>query len=359
MGKLKLLLLVALWNSFCFGQVNDTISKDSLHPTSVSGFPVIFYLPETSLAFGALGTTSFNIGKERSFRPSQVLLSFAYTLKKQVLIFAPYELYYKQNWKMEGELGYYKYFYNYYGIGSNSKKEELETFNADFPRIINTLSYRVSPSSFVGVRIHFDQFSLKNRDSLLLTNSPVGVNGGALISSGLTYSLDTRNDIFYPTQGTYINFISEFSSTNVLSDFDFSLFQVSASHYYEFATNHILASNLTTGTIAGDAPFFSYFYMSSSKLARGHADRRFIDRNMAVMQAEYRFPIYKRLRGVAFGAVGSVGNTYGSIFTNNMKLSGGAGLRFQLNKKIMNHLRLDVAGSREGVQFYLTVGESF
>ncbi len=359
MIKPILVLIAFLLFQYSFGQERDSTSTDSLHPTSVSGFPVLFYLPETSLAFGALGTTSFNIGKERSFRPSQVLLSFAYTLKKQVLIFAPYELYYKQKWKMEGELGYYKYFYNYYGVGSDSKKENLETFNADFPRVINTLSYRFIPSSFIGIRVHFDRFSVKNRDSLLLSDAPTGVNGGALVSAGLTYSLDTRNDIFYPTKGIYINFISELSSTGALSDFNYSLFQVSASHYFEFVDKHILASNITTGTIAGDAPFFSYFYMSSSKLARGHADRRFIDRNIAVMQAEYRFPIYKRLRGVAFGAFGNVGNTYGEIFSNNMKLSGGAGLRFQLNKKIMNHLRVDLAGSREGLQFYLTVGESF
>lgn len=359
MVKLTSFIAVMILAVVSFGQQRDSISRDSLHPTSISGFPVLFYLPETSLAFGALGTTSFNIGKERSFRPSQVLLSFAYTLKKQVLIFAPYELYYKQKWKMEGELGYYKYFYNYFGVGSNSKKENLETFNADFPRVINTLSYRVIPTSFVGVRVHVDRFTLKNRDSLLLSDSPTGVNGGLLVSAGLTYSLDTRNDIFYPTKGTYVNFISEFSSNRVLSTFDYSLYQVSASHYYTFVPRHILATNITTGTIVGDAPFFSYFYFSSSKLARGHADRRFIDRNLAVIQSEYRFPIYKRLRGVAFAAFGNVGETYGAIFSKNMKLSGGAGLRFQMNKKIMNHLRLDVAGSKEGVQFYLTVGESF
>ena len=94
-------------------------------------------------------------------------------------------------------------------------------------------------------------------------------------------------------------------------------------------------------------------------MALGHADRRFIDKNLAVVQAEYRFPIYKRLRGVAFGALGNVGETYGSIVSTDLKLSGGAGLRFQLNKKIMNHLRVDLAASKEGFQFYFTVGESF
>lgn len=359
MIKTVLVGAICFFGLTAYSQDQDTTRTDTTNVNSFSGFPVLFYLPETSLAFGALGASTFNIGKQKSWRPSQVILSFAYTLKKQVLIFAPYELYYREDWKMEGELGYYKYFYNYYGIGSNSKKEDLESFNANFPRFINTLSYRVTPSNFVGVRVHLDAFKLKNQDSLLLKESPTGINGGTLFSTGLTYSLDTRDNIFYPRKGFYVNFISEFSSKKMISEFDYSLFQVSASHYYQFRENHILASNLTTGTLVGDAPFFSYLYMSSSKLARGHADRRYIDKNMAVLQTEYRFPIYKRLRGVAFGTLGNVGTNYGSIFKTNLKLTGGAGLRFQLNKKVMNHLRVDVAGSREGVQFYITIGESF
>lgn len=357
--KIFLSVIFYLLLGTAFGQEADSISVDSTNTSSITAFPLIFYLPETSLSFGALGIATFNIGKEKSWRPSQFQLAFAYTLRKQVLLFTPYELYYKQKWKMEGELGYYKYFYNYFGIGANSKKENLEVFDADFPRFINTLSYRVTPTNFVGIRTHLDAFKIKNQDSLLLLEAPTGMDGGTIFSAGLTYSMDTRDDIFYPKKGFYINFISEFSTKSVISDFDYSLFQISASHYFEFAKNHILASNVTTGTLVGDAPFFSYLYLSSSKLARGNADRRFIDKNLAVVQAEYRFPIYKRLRGAAFGALGNVGNTYGSVFTNNMKLSGGAGLRFQLNKKVMNHIRLDVAASREGFQFYVTFGEAF
>jgi len=339
--------------------VSDSTSADTSIVRSITAFPILFYLPETSLSFGALGIATFNIGKEKSWRPSQVDLAFAYTLKKQVLIFSAYELYYQQKWKMQGEVGYYKYFYNYYGVGPNSKEENLETFDANFPRVINTLSYRISPTNLIGFRTHLDAFKIRNQDSLLLAESPTGVNGGTFFSTGLTYSLDTRDNIFYPREGFYVNFISEFSSKQFLSDFDASLFQLGASYYFEFAKNHILASNITTGTVLGDAPFFIYNYLSSSKLGRGHANRRFIDRSIAILETEYRFPIYKRLRGSAFGAIGNVSGEYSQLFASRMKLSGGVGLRFQLNKKIMNHIRLDVAASREGVQFYVTFGEAF
>lgn len=78
-----------------------------------------------------------------------------------------------------------------------------------------------------------------------------------------------------------------------------------------------------------------------------------------MLQAEYRFPIYKRLRCAAFTSLSSVGNTYGDIFTNRKIWSYGGGLRFQLSKKQMSHLRLDVAHGFEGFQFYMTIGEAF
>lgn len=368
MIKLTLLLFFIFISFFLFGnevieihsdEIKDSIPSDTLSERTITAFPILFYLPETSLSFGALGITTFNIGKEKSWRPSQFSLSFAYTLKKQLLLFTPYELYYKQKWKMDGELGYYRYFYNYYGIGNDSKKENLEFFDANFPRVINNLSYRYSASNLIGVRTRFDGFKINNPAGLLTKDAPVGLNGGDIFTIGLIYSIDTRNNIFYPKEGVFFNFVSEFSSSKVISDFDFSLFQFSFSKYKELKENHILALNLTTGSILGDAPFFMNYYLASSKLARGFADRRFIDRNIFVGQAEYRFPIRNRIRAAVFGAVGNVANTYDKIFTSKPKVSGGAGLRFQLNKKILNHIRLDVAGNNEGVQFYITFGEAF
>jgi len=109
-----------------YGQ-NDTTTYKPKDDLSLSGFPVVFFLPETSLSFGAAGILVFNAGKKKAWRKSQISLGFAYTLKNQILNFVPYELYFKQNWKLNGEVGYYRYFFNYYGIGSDTQEENLES----------------------------------------------------------------------------------------------------------------------------------------------------------------------------------------------------------------------------------------
>ncbi len=339
--------------------LSDTSDYNPKNDFSLSAFPLVFFLPETGLAFGAVGISVFNIGKEKSWRKSQVQLGLAYTLKRQILIFVPYELYYKKNWKFNGELGYYRYFYNYFGIGINSNADDLETYDANYPRFLGTASYRVKKSFLAGIQYRFDHFDIPRTGALLALNNPVGINGGTVSTIGVSTTYDTRDDIFYPRKGILATTTFENSGGHTLADFDYSLFQFEISHYFTIKKQHTIASNFFTGATIGESPFFNYFFLASGKRARGFNDRRFIDKNIGLVQVEYRFPIYKRLRGAAFSSVGTVGNEYQDLFTNRKLLSYGAGLRFQLSKKQLSHIRLDVARSFEGFQFYVTIGEAF
>lgn len=345
--------------SALFGQSTDTTTYNRKDDFSVSGFPIAFYLPETGFALGVVGLSVFNIGKTKAWRKSQVSIGMAYTFKKQFLNFVPYELYFKQKWKLNGEVGYYRYFFNYYGIGVNSNEADLETYDANFPRFLSTLSYRVKPSFLVGLQYRFDYFGIPRTDSLLTANAPVGVNGGVVSTFGLSSSYDTRDDIFYPRKGIFATFTAETSGNFSFADFEYSMFQLDVMGYFTFKKKHTIATNFYTGSAVGDAPFFTYFYLSSGKRGRGYNDRRFLDKNIGLAQVEYRFPIYKRFRGAAFTSLGTVSANYSDLFSNRKIWSYGAGLRFQMSKKQMSHLRVDVAHGAEGFQFYMTIGEAF
>jgi outer membrane protein assembly factor BamA len=156
---------------------------------------------------------------------------------------------------------------------------------------------------------------------------------------GLSSSYDTRDDIFYPRKGIFATFTAETSGNFSFVDFEYSMFQLDVMGYYTLKQKHTIAANFYTGAIAGEAPFFSYFYLSSGKRGRGYNDRRFIDKNIGLAQVEYRFPIYKRFRAAAFTSLGTVSTNYSDLFSNRKIWSYGAGLRFQMSKKQMSHLR--------------------
>lgn len=352
-----LAIVITLFVKNSFTQSDTSYNKKD--DFSISGFPLAFFLPETGLAFGGLGLTVFNIGEEKSWRKSQVQLGIAYTLKNQLLIFAPYELYHKQNWKINGEIGYYRYFYNFYGIGINSGQDNLEFYDANYPRVISTVSYRLQEKWLIGLSYRFDNFEIPNTDSLLTQINPDGINGGILSTLGLELGYDSRDDIFYPSSGVFGTLKIDNSSKLTFSNYEYWSVLLNLSFYKQLSENHILALNYQTGSQIGNSPFYNYFYLSSGKNARGFDDRRFMDKNINLLQAEYRFPIYKRLRGCAFTSLGSVVSSYEELYSNPQKFSYGAGLRFQLNKKQKSHVRADVAHSHEGFQFYVTIGEAF
>ena len=339
--------------------LQDTTEYNKQDDFSLSAFPLAFFLPETGFAFGGAGILVFNIGEEKTFRKSQIQLGVAYTLKNQLLIFVPYELYVKQKLKIYGELGYYRYIYNFYGIGIDSKAENLEIYTANFPRVINTVAYRFQDRYFVGIQNKLDVFEIPSIGPLLANANPTGIQGGILSSLGVSLSYDNRDDIFYPTKGAFVELVAETAGSHTLSSFQYSFFQLDARYFFSVAKNHILGFNAFTGTQLGDSPFFNYFFLSSGKRGRGYNDRRFIDKNIALFQAEYRFPIYKRLTGSMFVSAGTLAPNYADLWGSSFKPSYGAGLRFQLSKKQKSNLRVDVANGLEGLQFYITIGEAF
>jgi outer membrane protein assembly factor BamA len=326
-------------------------------------YPVVFYLPETRWGFGAAGLYNFRFRSESAeSNPSQIQLIASYTQNKQLIFVMPFELYRKYNtWKIKGELTYFRYQFNAYGIGFDTKAENKEIYRANAPRVRIDVLKRYK-KTFLGMRFAFDRFSMDEikTNGILEQQSPVGLNGGINAGIGLLAHSDERNFIFNPTKGHYVEMESFFSNKITGSDFNFFKLFVNASKYIKLSENHTLVGNINTVFTQGKPPFFDMPFFGTPRIMRGYQDRRFMDKNMLVLQAEYRFPLYKRLHGVGFISTGTVGKSYASLFTNPYQLAHGAGLRFIINKKDRVRLRLDYGLTpSEGGAFYLTINDAF
>jgi outer membrane protein assembly factor BamA len=105
-------------------------------------------------------------------------------------------------------------------------------------------------------------------------------------------------------------------------------------------------------------PFQMLPTIGGSDMIRGFRERMYTDNTMFMIQAEYRIPIWWRLKAAVFCSVGDVFDIYNPSI-NRIKVGYGAGLRFRLNDARV-HLRVDVAGNSEGeVKFYITATEAF
>src|SRR5690606_22775968 len=89
--------------------------------------PVVYFTPETNWAFGARASYTFHLDSLRR-RPSTLQIGGVYTLRRQFLSTFKFNLYHpEKRWELEGDAGYYKYVYKYWGIGNrmtDARKEK-------------------------------------------------------------------------------------------------------------------------------------------------------------------------------------------------------------------------------------------
>lgn len=200
MKNLSRLLILICFVSISFSQDSTNSKRGSL-----AGYPIAFYTPETSLGAGGFGIYAFR-GKNDSANalPSQISLGGAYTLKNQILTYVPYQLFINnRQWIFKGEIGYYRYFFKFFGVGNLKPKGFEETYEARFPRVRFTGLKQLTPSLFVGINYVFDGFNITDRDSLgmLIQDTITGSDGGILSGIGPSFFYDSRDHIFFQGKG--------------------------------------------------------------------------------------------------------------------------------------------------------------
>ena len=356
-----LFIILGFWIK-SIGQT-DTPTPDTTNQKSYSfvPLPLVYFTPETSWGFGVGAFLAFRFkGQEEAIPSSQLTFGIAYTTEKQFLSYLPFQLFVKEGKvKLYGELGYYRYVYRYYGNGSKSLEEDEEIYSVKFPRVRWNALYQVHPKIFTGLRYFLDDFNITELqpEGILATQDILGKNGGLVSALGVVANYDSRDDIFYPYRGSLIEISYLINSKNVGSDFEYQKIYLDAASYFNFGKNNILALNLYSELTFGDAPFNQLSLLGGPKRMRGYLEGRFRDDHYLAFQSEYRFPIYKRFKGVVFGGLGSVGSQEEGL--ENLLFSYGLGVRFGISKTERINIRLDYGFGKNTSGFYLTFGEAF
>jgi hypothetical protein len=89
---------------------------------------------------------------------------------------------------------------------------------------------------------------------------------------------------------------------------------------------------------------------------RGYRNLRFSDRNLLLLQAEYRVPLWGPIDGTVFGDAGKVTSTTSELDLNDLRKD--VGFSLSIMKGWSTWARVDVGfGSGEGARVYLSLGE--
>lgn len=359
--KLQCVFLYMLFTSVGNAQVSDSLQNRR----KITGFPIAYYAPETGLAFGALGNMTWNWKKDSlSARKSSLTAGFAYTTRKQILFYLPYNLFFKNDaYRLNGELGYYDYVYYFFGIGNveGTFEDKQEEFLVSFPRLRATAYKKVSKDLFLGVRYAFDFYYdlFAEGGGYLIENQPLGMQAGINSGFGPALIFDSRDQIFYPRKGWYVDASSTIDLGKLVSDYQFTRLTTDLSYFWSPMKKSVLGFNFNYQQNTGNVPFYQLSLLGGSKRLRGQFEGEFRDHFTWQTQIEWRQEFMKNWGFTAFLGMGWIAPDWKSLQWKNQKIGSGVGLRYKLNKKDHVNIRLDLGYGNGKFYPYLTIGEAF
>ena len=322
--------------------------------------PVVFYTPETHIAYGVLGVCLFKT--DSTARTSNIDFAIIHTQNAQTVIEPAYTIFTKQEkYLIRGMLLYTKFPELYYGIGPGTTSDQEELISYKSLRAYNRFLRKVKPGWFVGVQQqYFKTFDVnRSSDRALPTQTLIGGLGSVVNGVGLASVVDTRNNIYSPVRGWYAD-VSVMEYSQLLgSQFEFTNYLVDIRHYKSLSPNTVLAGQFYLNLNVGEVPFKQAATLGGSSLLRGYYNGRYRDNNAVIVQAELRQHLFGRVGGAVFVGVGDVAHTPSSFDFLDLKPTGGAGLRYLISRKEHLNIRFDAAVGRNTHGFYVNISEAF
>lgn len=363
------LLLAALFLTSAGVRAQSAISTDTLEVGrfGLSGYPYIFYTPETDFALGGALVATFRASADTTRKPSSATLSGYYSIKDQYDIYLVPEYYTPDNmFYITGFIDWGRFVDKFWGIGDTA---------SDFPDVgyVRTLlalqvdvQYRVAEPLTIGMNYDLNNTVVteKQANPYLIAGSVAGSEGGFSSGLGLSLMFDTRDNGFAPYRGTLLK-VNGYSYANWLgSEFSFERLTIDLRHYVPLTPNLVLALQTYLGYANGETPFYQLPLLGGSKVMRGYYLGRYRDNVYLAGQAEARWQMWRKFGAVAWVGLGGVASEFSTLTLPHLRPTVGFGLRYALDEDERLNVRMDVGFGRDhmGVRsngIYFDVKEAF
>ena len=365
--------------------MSHAVCLDSIMNLPAMGIPVVNYSPESTWEFGAAAQGYFRLPSQE--RTSIVQLDGTYSLRHQWYINAQGTLYFGARsaspaWQLQFRAGYSDRPATYYGVYddphfANEGNTGIGMLRKGTPyqmqRAYLNLQAPISIDRDWSVGPMLDMLVAQyNIEGKYKTPNPL-----VQAAVGAVGVYDTRDNVYYPTQGIFFKLSAAAAWTNKVDIPEGQqatingLLSADLRQFIALPHNLVLAWQLKTQMMLSPL-FISHITMypmlprlGGQDGLRGVNSDMFRDDIMMALQAELRIPIWSIFRAAVFAGIGDVYD-YHNWHWEVPKVGYGIGLRAAINKAKVN-IRFDVARSNvdprwnniNAYSFYLTATEAF
>ena len=306
---------------------------------------------------GMVGMVSVS---DTNFRGMGDTISLSYEMSGDDTDARGYTFMYRRPWldkkETAGTLRVYNRTYEYDDYDENGNHKE--SFMRKYSGGEFTLSRPMSEYStnFVTLRSRQDKYvkhtETGNAGDRSGNTTWIKNNFGTTRSLTLEHVTDTRDNVYEPTTGARASLSAEFAGLG--GDFNYQKYIAGDAHYLKAGRSQVFVLRGQYGISKGSISEYSQFRVGGQDTIRGYREDQFRGTRMALVSAEYRFPIVSKVTGALFTDYGGAWNS--GFMPENLHASVGVGLG--LNTPI-GPLRLDYGRGSQGGRVHFRVGGTF
>lgn len=333
-------------------------AADSMR-TRIFPIPFLFYQPETKLGGGVGLLTTYRTAP--GTRASSANAFVAFTQRRQFTVIVQSERFTPgDRWRLGGEAAFSRFPDLFYGVGNATNKIDEEDVTLQHLRALVDVRRAIGPGAYLGVTGGFQHTRRREVDSggIIEADTLAGSRGGTIAAFGVVGAHDRRDNSFATRRGTYGAVTIRRAARALGGDFAYTRADLDLRGFMTRG-RHTVAGQLLASATDGAAPFYDLAVLGGSNVLRGYYEGRFRDRQRLVAQAEWRFPVYRRVSGVAFAGAGQVMRTWGDMRADGLHGAWGGGVRFLLSPEERVNLRIDFGMGRGEGGVYFALSEAF
>jgi hypothetical protein len=168
-------------------------------------------------------------------------------------------------------------------------------------------------------------------------------------------SFDSRDNIFTPTKGFYLDLSGTYSDTWFGGEGTYGRIRFEGLGYFPAARRVNVGARYETAFCLGDVPFWARPWVD----LRGAPQVKYQNKNTATMEVEVDWNIYKRWTLLTFTGIGHAFEKLGEFDKGKSARTVGAGFRYRIARKLGADMGMDFAFSNDDFAFYITFGSGW
>jgi hypothetical protein len=176
-----------------------------------------------------------------------------------------------------------------------------------------------------------------------------------LSEASVLLNYDSRNNIFSPSSGFFVQFTGTYSDTWFGGDALYGRVGVDAIGYFPASERLNVGLRYGSNYTIGDVPF----YARPSVQLRGAPATKYQDKNTLLMETEVSYNVSKRWSLLGFAGLGNAYSDIRDFENGNSVRTFGSGFRYLLARKFGAKMGMDFAASQDDFALYFVFGSSW